>query len=67
MLNLLAVAAREAVGSRLSTITSSVACLFAIDTFHLHALYLGFLFLAELSAMTKLCSNQAMSASLLIS
>ena len=63
MLNLLAVAAREAIGSRLNTITSSVACLFAIDTLDLHAVYLGSLFLAELSAMTKLCPNQAMSAS----
>lgn len=52
-MDLLAITARKAIGPRLRTITSSVARLFAIDALHLDAVYLGFVFLAELAAMTK--------------
>lgn len=63
MLNLLAVAASKAIGSRLGTITSSVARLFAIDALHLGAVYLGLVFLAEFANMTELYNIHAMSAS----
>lgn len=62
MLNLLAIAASKAVGSRFSTVTSSVTRLFAIDALHLNAVHLSFDFLAKPSGMAKLFNSQAISA-----